>query len=871
MSLRTRLFLLMVLLVLFAAGSAVVLTLFIGNGITKRSLDLALTQSQSVQSRFLQQRLDQLELIARIPSRDPDVVGYLQEAIDRDNVLSILDLLREYQQDLGFDFALVLDYDGVVICRTDREDAAGDDLSESELIEIAFDEGRASGIWSEAGSLYTAVAVPVQQQFDLIGFMVTGYRIDERLAREVGQLTTADIAYVVSDAPGMGVAATTLDPQRSVELAQQLRLRGGLNQLLADSGNIELELGGESWLALVAPLRDAAQEPVGATVSLASVNRGSAGYRRLLNVLVAVGVLSVIAAVGLSFALSRRIAKPVGELVSAAESARDGNYEVVLPREGSDEVGRLSGALKGLLGELREKRDMEMFVSSLSRSLPDPGLEEAPTEPGAARTEGAVLAVELRRFGDPKAADVPEVTVSRMERDLRKARSIIRATHGRLESFQGHRLLASFTEPEGATQALLAAAQLTQELGRSESSFEDPEPPAVALAYGALVVGRMSSGEGPRAVVSGLPVQQLDSLLREATVGDIIVSKKLRDVVQSTVEETGELLREQRGLISTQPLYLLDRRGAMAIGQRLSMEDIRSTTELAQPSSGSTARSAQTMEELTAGSVLGDRYEIQQVLGAGGMGIVYKALDRELGDLVALKMLRTGFASGADLDQLKNELRLARTVTHPNVVRTFDLGEVEGHWFISMEYVRGLTLRYLLQQPGRIPYSAGLRLVKQLCAGLSAAHGQQVLHLDIKPENIVVEANGNAKLMDFGISRTQQSFAGSRSDDQIMGTPHYLAPEQIGGQTPDVRTDLYATGVVMYEVFTGALPFEGSTPMEILRQHLDVEPTPARQHWSGIPEDLDACIHQCLAKAPDDRFASAEQLGKALDDLTTGS
>src|SRR4029079_10996219 len=198
------------------------------------------------------------------------------------------------------------------------------------------------------------------------------------------------------------------------------------------------------------------------------------------------------------------------------------------------------------------------------------------------------------------------------------------------------------------------------------------------------------------------------------------------------------------------------------------------------------------------------------------MGVVYKARDRELDDLVALKMMkRELWGDRNQLERLKVELKLARKITHPNVLRTFDFGEIDGIPYISMEYVRGVTLRYLLDQTHRLPYSAARRPVKQLGAGLGAAHAVGVMHRDIKPENLILTPTGNAKLMDFGIARPIERMApGQTQAGFIVGTPQYLAPEQLQGAPVDVRADIYSTGIVLYEIFTGELPFSAPTAME---------------------------------------------------------
>ncbi len=270
-----------------------------------------------------------------------------------------------------------------------------------------------------------------------------------------------------------------------------------------------------------------------------------------------------------------------------------------------------------------------------------------------------------------------------------------------------------------------------------------------------------------------------------------------------------------------------------------------------------------------AGSLFGSRFEILGVLGSGGMGRVFKARDRELDDVVALKMLKPEVAGDRVLvERLKSELKLARKITHPNVLRTFDFGEIDGVPYISMEYVRGLTLRSMLEQSGRLPYTAGLRLSKQLLSGLAAAHALAILHRDIKPENVILDSTGDAKLMDFGLARpVERVEKGQTQAGFIVGTPHYLAPEQLQGLDAGPSADVYACGVVLYEIFTGHLPLGGETAMEILRQHLQEPPVDPRTYWPEMPAPLQAALLRCLEKNPGARFANASALLAEIERL----
>jgi serine/threonine-protein kinase len=329
----------------------------------------------------------------------------------------------------------------------------------------------------------------------------------------------------------------------------------------------------------------------------------------------------------------------------------------------------------------------------------------------------------------------------------------------------------------------------------------------------------------------------------------------------------------------TQSLYVLNGQVASRVAgvQGMAPTQLEAPTMAqnvsASPSPRSVAppeqREHQTLAEISPGRVLGERFEILSTLGAGGMGVVYKVRDRELDDLVALKMLKRDVWGDRELlDRLKSELKLARKITHPNVLRTFDFGDVDGIPFITMEYVRGITLRYLLQQTGSLPYSAGLRLARQLCRGLAAAHEVGVLHRDIKPENLIVQPNGNAKLMDFGIARpTTRMAAGQTQPGTVIGTPQYLSPELLQGAEADERADLYATGVVLYEIFTAQTPFSGANPMQVIVATLNEAPPPPSRHWKDMPPQLEQIIMRCLEKDPKKRYRTAAALLADLEAL----
>src|SRR5579864_585283 len=262
------------------------------------------------------------------------------------------------------------------------------------------------------------------------------------------------------------------------------------------------------------------------------------------------------------------------------------------------------------------------------------------------------------------------------------------------------------------------------------------------------------------------------------------------------------------------------------------------------------------------GTLLAGRYRIVALLGRGGMGEVYRANDIRLGQPVALKFLPEETAkSETTLARFYNEIRIARQVSHPNVCRVYDLGDVEGQPYLSMEYVDGEDLGSLLRRIGRLPESKALEIARKLCAGLAAAHDKGVLHRDLKPSNIMVDGRGNVLITDFGLAGLADQIQGAEVRN---GTPAYMAPEQLEGKQVSMQSDIYSLGLVLYEVFTGKRAFEAATLAELVRLH--TESTPVSP--STLVKDLDPAIERtvlrCLDPDPRNRPSSALAVALAL-------
>ncbi len=281
-----------------------------------------------------------------------------------------------------------------------------------------------------------------------------------------------------------------------------------------------------------------------------------------------------------------------------------------------------------------------------------------------------------------------------------------------------------------------------------------------------------------------------------------------------------------------------------------------------------TDRAAGVGARLSPGQTLGTRYEIREVLGVGGMGMVYKALDRELGETIAIKTLKPEMLTldPQALERFKSEIRLARRISHRNVVRTHDLGESGGVYFITMEYVEGRSLRELVHARGRLPVPVTLSVARQLCRALEVAHEQGVIHRDIKSQNIVLEPDGVLKVMDFGIARLAQRPAtgGMTQAGMVVGTPEYMAPEQLLGDDVDVRVDIYAAGVVLYECLTGRLPFSAESPMVLIAKLLEDTPPTIRSLNAEVPQRLADVVTRAMARNREERPPTAAALHELL-------
>ncbi len=848
-SLASRIAIVTVVLVSLAVAIAIGATWLMSQRIASEAVSDSLAATQAMQRYLQNSRARELALTTDLLAADPHDTAYLVEAtrgqIDGDDDIdlrSILDLIDDRRREMGFDFAMMLDANGRILVRTDRPDAGGRMLGEHPMVAPVIENLIPEyGPWREAGRLYNVAVVPLTTAFEVIGFLVTGLAIDNDVADDIKRVTGVDVAFITLDEEREHLGASTLDLRQGEQLFEQFtgaedtlaRLRAG-----QAVGRLDVNLGSEAWVARLEPIAAPDGQVLGAAVAIDSLDARLAGFRTVQTALIGGGAVAILIAFALSLLVARRIARPVRQLAAVADQAAQGDYEQSIDIQRKDEVGTLARAINRLLSDLREQQEIAGYVSDLSRQLEENTAEKAEETASGVTGEvkqGPAWVVGVEWPGDPKdsAAGLPDLI------------GIAKRHKAGLVPGGGARVvLVLEADRTDRLPALIAEVlEQTENTGGKAS---------MALAFGDIDSARLELGPTRYPVLTGKPVIHVEALLREAGPGRMLISPAAHKQLQPLIEA---------GRIET--VIADGRSGNRRFHQVTATHtdvDPDATAALTRPQKSAPGKALQE------GRVLGERFEILEALGEGAMGSVYRARDHKLDDVVALKLLKPALANDPEyLERMKSEIRLARRITHPNVLRTHDFFEIDGLPLISMEYVRGITLDQLLKRSGRLSLAAGLRVSTQVLQGLQAAHDAGVLHRDIKPGNIILDPRGNARLMDFGIARqVVEEGKDMTRTGTIVGTANYMAPEILLGELADARTDIYSTGVMMNELFTGQLPFSGKTSMEVCMAHVQKTPDPPSQHWPDMPPRLEAIILKCMAKNPDQRHPTASAL---LDDL----
>lgn len=680
MGLGTRFFLAAALLVLTTLGIATAVATVRANQVAETTIRTALSEVPRAFAVYKNNFESQARSAVRSLADDAGTKAILGD--DVSNPATYAEYAKDKARALGCRTVFLIDREGIVLARNDRTDPE----ARRNFRQVRWVAGpietwlESSAIIREGSALAVVAAAPVitgdkeKGEARFAGVIAASFTVDETWAKSLKSLTGGQVAFLANTAKRNEAPVAEISVATSLlggkEFLAGFATPETLKTLLLDGkvvGPLNLSVAGDQRIVLAVPILSSTEEPLGAFVVSRSLDEEMAAFRQIRNTLLLVGLALILVSIPVSYAMGRQIAKPLQELAEGAIAIRDGKLDVELPEAGKDEVGALARAFRAMVGELREKAQLEELLAELQRRPPEPTL--------ALRT---------------------------------------------LHTARNH---SEAAEPQGG-------------------AFPTPR----------------------------------------------------------------------------------------------------------------------------VGELLAGRYEVLSVLGRGGMGAVYRAYDRELEEDVAVKVLMpAAFEEGtAAIQNLKQEIRLARKISHPNVVRTHDLGEAGGMRFLTMEFVPGTTLREVTERRGGIAIAPGLQIAKQLCRGLAAVHEAGIVHRDIKPHNIMVLPNGVLKLMDFGIASSNEGSLDQLQEGQTVGTPYYMSPEQARGEKLDIRSDLYSVGIVLFELFTAQRPFEGKDPLEVMRKQVAVDPPRPSQFRADMPELLERIILACMAKDPNRRPPTANELYNAL-------
>ena len=886
-----KLFGLTALLILIVVAIAVGVTIKRADAIASTTVNTSISNAAHLFREFERQRVGRLALPAVLLGNDPKFVAYIQEAMSGAStaapapgaaapqpvvdLISIADQLEQRRQSLGTDLIILLDDQGRIVARTDQPTVntpTREDLyEESPLVKKIVDDASVestAGVLALGKNLYHAAVAPIGAGANnvRVGYLLNAYGIDDTFANRIAEATNAGVVFVSKNSLARSANAP------SFNMAQMT----GVDTILKTGKSVPpstLQVERNRYIMTGEPLKSE-QVTVGAAVFVRSLDSELAPFRQIENALLLGGGGALLLAFVLSWLIAKRVTRPIEQLAMFAQAVTAGDYSVQPNIDRADEVGILGRSFAKMIVALRDKAELEeLYEQMAARSKERESGGAARVSEPATLDEGTVVVTDLRGL-PPVGEGDPALLVGAIGRVLRLQEAEVARQDGEVRQVEGQRLVSVFRGERGVLHAIRAARAINEEL----ATLSDVKMSvSVGIATGQFVTGSIEvDGDGGLAIVGEAP--QLASVLAwHAPNGYAYISYETAqtaggEILSGSTREQVQLKWLPQPLpVASMPLLGLTTGVMRSIGGTTGS---MATMRLEATQAGTTAPGSPVVD-LVPGALFANRYRIEQVLGRGGMGVVYKATDTQLDEMVAIKTLPGDVMSRSpeDLERFKREIRLARKITHRNVLRTYDYGEAEGVYFISMECVRGYTLSELLEEAPshRLAPRVALGISRQICRGLQAAHEQGIIHRDIKPQNVLIDHKGEVKVMDFGIARMAEAKEGMTQAGLIVGTPHYMSPEQVQGKQLDPRSDVYSIGVLIYEMLVGVKPFAAPSLTAVLTAHITEMPKPPIELRPEIGREVNGIVMRSLAKNPKDRYADAGALLQDLDQVQLGA
>ena len=872
-----KLFGLTALLIAIVVAVAVGITIQRADAVAAETVNRSITGAAALFQEFEARRLDGLAGATQVLGSDSNFYAYIQTALSPEPAVtgapvdpntppaapaidysSINDTLIEQRDRLRTDVMMLLDDQGILVARTDQPMIAGgsreDFYEQSPLVRAIVDDAGVpvtKGVLPLEGKLYHATVAPIAAgaRAVRIGYLINGYAIDDKFANRIAESANAGVVFTTKD------GATTV------------RSGNAPSVMPKDVGTRKtVEVDRSRYIVTTKPLLSG-RDVVGTAIFLRSLDRELAPFREIEQAMLLGGGAALLLALLFSWLIAKRVTRPIEQLAGIAQAVTAGDYTVSPDVHRNDEVGILGRSFGKMINSLRDKAELEeLYAQMADKSAEAPAGAVRTNEP-AKLDEGTVLVTDLRGLPATVGEGDAAFVIGAVERAMRLQEHEVERQDGEIREINGHRLVSVFRGDRGIIHAIRAARAINEELAQQMGSGTAMSV-GVGIATGEFVTGSVTlDAESGLAIVGNAPLLAL-LFAWHAPNGYAYVSYETAQAAGSDVLTAAS--REEvrlKWLPAPLPVAALPLLG-MTTGIMKTVSQSVATLRMDGTAAGTTAPAGNGGQDLSLGHFFAGRYKIESILGRGGMGVVYRATDTQLDETVAIKTLPGDVMtrSPEDLERFKREIRLARKITHRNVLRTYDYGEAEGVYFISMEYVRGYTLSELMDEaPQRqMPSRASVGISRQICRGLHAAHEQGIIHRDIKPQNVLIDAKGEVKLMDFGVARMTEAAEAMTQAGLIVGTPHYMSPEQVQGKALDARTDVYAMGVLLYELLVGRRPFESTSLTGILTAHIMEKPRPPIELRPDISRELNAIVLRCLEKEPTARYADA---GALLGDL----